>query len=798
MKFTLGWLRDYLEFDLPVSELCERLTSIGLEVEDFFDPQKKYKNFVIAQIKEINSHPNADKLKLCKVFDGKKELEIVCGASNVKKNMFVALAKEGAIIKPGEKNQFQIQKNKIRGIESNGMLCSEEELGLSESSDGIMELDGSCNVGENFGNYLNEEELFIDISLTPNRADCASVYGIARDLNASGLGKLKQKIIPNIKPDFETKLDLENRLKDSGCPQFSVRLIKDVENINSSNFIVKRFKNSDLKVISALVDTTNFINIDYCRPLHVFDYDKIEGKIVIRYSKKGEKFFGLDDCEYTLDDGMIVICDDKKIISLAGVLGGKETACDEKTKNVLIESAFFNPDDIAFAGRKLNIISDARYRFERGIDPDSVIPGLELATEMILKTCGGKSGTIVSDGIFKSEPNRINVDIINFAEILGISIDKKFIIEKLKMLGCSVESKNQSLVVLPPTWRSDIKIKEDLIEEIARLYGYEKIPSKEMEISKNLGRTTNEIQKIRKKIRTLLVSRNITEIISWSFANEKIEKLLSARSDIIKIQNPISTELSCLRSNLVGNLLTVIKNNTKKYSKNISIFELGPIFTGCKPGEQKDFVSVIRSGNSYQKNWLEKNKSFDLFDIKADFNAVLKVFGFNSSQISFSKQSKDFYHPGKSGSILIGKESIGFFGEIHPEVLDFFSIKEKTVAFEINLTKMMNYHKPKNISKKEIKVSQYQSSSRDFSFEIKQEIFASDLISTIRKIDKELIKEVLVFDNYDGDNIKSGYRAIALSVTIQSDHKTLKDDEINDISEKIVNQINLKFDAKQR
>ncbi len=798
MKFTLGWLRDYLEFDSSIDELCEQLTRIGLEVESFSDPKEKFRGFVVAKINDIFPHPDADKLKICEVFDGVEKLNIVCGAKNAKKNLISVLACEGTVIKAGDKDQFIIKKNKIRGIESSGMLCSEEELGLSESSEGIIELTEEYEVGNSFSDYISEDEVSIEIAITPNRVDCASVYGIARDLSASGFGTLKNIDFPKIDSSFKTEIKINNTLKNTDCPQFSLRQIRGVKNSQSSEKIVKRFNFSELKVISTLVDITNYITIDYCRPLHVFDFDKIKGDITIRHSKKGEKFIGLDDVEYILDDGMVVICDESKIISLAGVLGGKDTACDKDTKNVLLESAYFLPDSIAFTGRNLNIISDARYRFERGIDPKSTFIGIEMATRMILDSCGGDVGTIVSDSNKVSVVNTIKISSSFFEKILGIKIPDDFIEKKLKAIGCELTKKTDYIIVSPPSWRPDLMIKEDLVEEVARLYGYEKIPSCEMSINKITKSKTNEIQRVRKKIKTLLVSRNIAEIISWSFTNEDIENLLSSEEKTIKIQNPISSDLSCLRSNLIGNLLLVIKKNNKKNIKNISLFELGPIFNGVKPGDQEEYITVIRSGNSFEKNWIEKDKLFDLFDIKADLDCILKILGFDINKFSLTKKSRPYYHPGKSGSLELGNQTLGFFGEIHPEVLENLSINTQTFALEINLTKMMKFYKEKITSKKEIKVSSFQSSIRDFSFIIEKDIFSLDLVSTIRDLDKDLIKSVTIFDSYEGENIKSTHKAIALEVKIQSDYKTLKDQEINDLSDKIIEKVKNKFNAKLR
>ena len=567
MKFTVGWLKDYLEFDYSVEELCNKLTDIGLEVEKVLDPSKNLKDFKIAKILKKSSHPNADKLSLCEVFDGNENLQIVCGANNARENLITVLAPVNTIIFQGEKNEFKIRKSTIRGEESNGMLCSEEELGLSDSSEGIIELDENYKIGDNYSQYINDEDIIIEVAITPNRVDCAGVYGIARDLFAADFGKLKKKKITKIESKFKTEIKLVNKLKDSDCPNFSIRLIKNVENKNSSAYLIKRFEKTGLKVISSLVDVTNFITIDFCRPLHVFDYDKIQGNLTIRHSKKGESFIGLDDENYELDEGMVVICDDSGVISLAGILGGKTTACDDKTKNVLIESAYFLPASIIKSGRKLNIQSDARYRFERGIDPDSVVDGIEYASHMILKSCGGEPGSVITDSKKINEKKTIKIEKAFFKRVLGIEISDKFIHDKLKKIGCDFNG-NDNLAVIPPSWRSDIKIKEDLVEEIARLYGLEKIPSipLDLQINSNKKKISN-IQALRNKIKKLLVSRNIFEIITWSFTDEKTLKLFEEKEKFLKITNPISSELSCLRSNLLPNILSAIKKKKNQRTR---------------------------------------------------------------------------------------------------------------------------------------------------------------------------------------------------------------------------------------
>jgi len=799
MRFTLGWLRDYLEFNHSNSELCAKLTDIGLEVEKFYDPKEKMNNFVVAEVKNVKKHPNADKLSVCDVYDGKKNLQIVCGAKNVREGLFTVLAQVGAVVKPGTKDEFKIKQSSIRGEESFGMLCSEEELGITNESDGIIELDNDLEAGKSFSESFDDESIEIEIAITPNRVDCAGVFGIARDLSAAGFGTLKKKKISKGKTIFQTDLKVVNNLKDKDCPKFSLRLIKNLKNGESNKFLTRRFKHSGLKIISALVDVTNYLTIDFCRPLHVFDYDKLRGDLLIRYSKKGEHFIGLDDNEYVLEDGMMVICDQEKIVSLAGVMGAKNSGCDMDTKNVVLESAYFSPESIAKTGRKLNIQSDARYRFERGIDPNSVEDGMELASQMIVENCGGELGTIVNDDLDLKSPDPIDIDLSFIEKTLGIEVKKSFLVDTFEKLGCTISDKNQVFTVTPPTWRQDLTAPVDLVEEVGRLYGYQNIESKEIKSETNHNsKKTSDLQNVRRMLKSLLVSRNMFEIISWSFTDSKIEKVLNNNLDCVNIKNPISSELSQLRTSLICNLLSTIQKNINKNVNNFAVFELGPIFHRTDSFKQEEFVCGIRSGSLFEKNWLEKQRDVDVFDIKADLYSLLNTLDVSFDSLRISKDSKPYFHPGKCGTLMIGKDEIAFFGELHPNITKAMDIKVSCSVFELNLSKVMSFLKKKNDTRSEFRPSLYQSSIRDFSFEVKREILSVDLVNLIKKIDKNLIKDVLIFDCYEGKNIGSGLKAIAISVKIQSDNKTLEESEINELSNQIVSSVKEKFDAKQR
>ena len=801
MKFTLKWLREYLDFDCSIIELSEALTRIGLEVENVNNPYEDLKNFTICEIKKITKHPNADKLKICIVNNGREDLQIICGANNVRKNLKTVLAPvETVLPSKNQSNGMKIKKSVIRGVESFGMLCSAEELCLETDSNGIIEIDDNKKVGTSYLDCADEELITIEIAITPNRPDCAGVFGIAKDLVALGLGKFKEQDKINLEEEVSTPIKLKNNLKDSDCPQFLLRLIKNVKNKNSSEDLVKRFNATGIKVISALVDVTNFLTFDRCRPLHVFDYDKIDGDIVIRHSFDGEKFKGLDGIEYELLSGMIVICDDSGIISLAGIMGGERTSCDFDTNNVLVESAFFMPEKIAWAGRKLAIESDARYRFERGIDPNSTLTGINLASSMITKICGGKVGNVVSDGEYKKNKKNISIKASDVSKLLGYKFEMQFIKDKLRLLGCDLIEKNDIIEVNPPSWRHDLEIKEDLIEEIARLYGYENLPSTPIDdYDKLKSNITNQSQKLKKTIGRKLASEGLTELKTWSFVDIKYEKIINSSKKIIEISNPISLELSCMRSNLLINLLNALKKNIKRGFTDLAFFEIGPVFNGYQVAEQTEYIAGVRCGELVNKDWLQTNRNVDVFDVKSDIMNILLVLNFSESSLVIDNtEIPEYFHPKKTGRIKIGKQIIGFFGTINPKILKKFGLKTEVSFFELNFDAANKYFKKEKVSKKTFSVSQFQFSKRDFSFVLDKEILSSEIISTIKKVDKSLIKNVKIFDLFEGGDFGNKKKALAVEVLIQSEEKTLTDEELEKLSLNIIKKVESNCNAKLR
>ena len=794
MKFSIKWLKEHLDFNCSSSFLSKKLTSIGLEVESFVDKSTGLSDFVICKITEIKKHPNADRLNICEVFDGSENLQIVCGAPNAKKNLITVLARIGTILPPTQNNsKFNIKKSKIRDVFSEGMLCSWEELGIESQNDGIIDLGSNLEIGKSLQTVFDDESKVFEIAITPNRGDCSGVLGIARDLQASGLGKLKKKNIKDELLNKNSKVVLKNLLKKNDCPEFALKLIEGVTNKESPQWLKSRFRNCGIKLISYLVDVTNYLTFDICRPLHVFDYDKIKGEIIIRHSSDGEKFKALDGLEYILEKNMIVICDDLGIISLAGIMGGERTACSLSTKNVLIESAYFNPEKIAYTGRKLKIDSDARYRFERGIDPNSTIDGLNIATNMIKDFCGGDPHSVVIDKIDKRKKTLIKFDCNELNSFIGFKFEKEFIKEKLCLIGCKIIINKDFIELTVPSWRHDLKIKEDLYEEIVRLYGYEKIPDEPMKVDfLSNKKITSKLQQRKRKLCRTLVSRGFSELITWSFVDEKYEKIFESqkKGKLIRINNPISSELACMRSNLVINILNAIKKNQNRGYETLKFFEIGPIFFGHEPKQQDMHLAGLCVGDLFSKNWLQKKREIDLYDIKSDILAAIYSLGVDVNDLRITNLNiPKHYHPKKSGIVKIDNKNLGSFGMLNPNLLKKFGIENNVACFEINISSIKNNQEYELKKKKAFNVSKFQLSKRDFSFVLSKYFLSTDLIEIIKKVDINNIKNVTIFDSFETKEIGLEKKALAVEVILQSEIKTLTDKEIERISQKIISSV---------
>jgi phenylalanyl-tRNA synthetase beta chain len=792
MKFTLSWLKQHLETNSDIETILKKLTNIGLEVESSYNPSEALNGFIAAKIISTKPHPDADRLQLCLIDTGTEKIEIVCGAKNAKEGLTTIYAPVGSTIPA---SGMKLKKAKIRGIESSGMLCSEKELNLGDDSEGITELSDQISPGTSISKALDINDTYVEIAITPNRPDCLGIRGIARDLAAAGLGELikeKQIKISTSKENLPVFIDTENNFE--GCTIFAGRLIKNITNNQSPDWLVKRLESIGIKSINCLVDITNFINFDRGRPLHVYDANKINNKIGARDAKVGEKILALDGKDYELKPGICVIADNEKVLGIGGIMGGNESGSTIETNDVFIESAYFDPIKTALSGRALNIISDSRYRFERGVDPEYVIEGLNLATQMILDLCGGEAGEISLVDNLKFQPKKIKFDPKLVNKLTGIEIPNDKIVKILESLGFDISN---SWNVVVPSWRPDIYGEADLVEEIVRIFGLDNIESEPL---LNLDQPTKPIltkkQKQIKMIKRSIASKGLMETISYSFINNKESINFGGGSSSLKIVNPISDELSEMRPTPLASLVSIADENFKKGYTDIGIFEVGPGFLGVEQDEQITIASGLRIGTHRSegsgKDWQGFQK-VSVFDAKEDVISVLELLNLNLESHKVERTAPDHYHPGRSGQIVTGGGDIlASFGELHPKIIKTKDFKI-AVAFEIYIDSI-NKQKIKSNLKIAPEISNLQPLKRDFSFVVSSDTEAQTIINAAKQSDQSFIKDVKIFDQFLGENEKS----IAIEVIIQPKEVTLTDEQIESISKKIIKSVEDKTKGKLR
>ena len=801
MKITYDWLKDHLKTSAKEDKLLEKLTDIGLEVESIENLSEGLDLFKVAKIIKTEKHPNADRLKVCDVDVGNKEIKkVVCGAANAREGLLTVYAPPGAII---PKNKTKLVVAKIRDVTSYGMLCSESELNLSDESDGITELSSlkyAKNIGKSY--FSKPSSNLIDLSITPNRPDCLGVRGIARDLSAAGFGNLKtekdKKIKSNKKQTLKVKITKE---KNQGCLSFGSCLITNVKNTESPQWLKDKLISIGQKPISAIVDITNYVMIDINRPLHAYDADKIDKGIIVRNSKSGEEFTALDNKNYKLDDGMCVISDNKGVLGLGGIIGGTRSGTELDTKNVLLESAYFEPRSIRNTAKKLNLDTDAKFRFERGIDPLSIEDGLNKAAKLIKEICGGEISKIDIQKIETHKIRKITFDPNIFEKISSFKISLKEMIKILEALGFEVKKDKKKLKLAVPSWRPDISQEVDIVEELVRISGYEKIKYIEP-IKQRKKSTLNKYQKLFHFLQRSVASKGYLEAITWSFTDKRYNDYFRDIKKEIKIINPISSELGVLRNSIFSNLILYINKNLDRGFKDLSIFEIGPIFNGSNPGEKNTLVCGLSAGKKSRLSWIEKDRDIDVFDAKRDVIQTLVEAGYDSQKFFVDNKTPDYYHPGKSGRLFLnyGKEQIAaYFGEIHPNILKQIDMKtEALVGFEIFMDNLKLPEKTINDLKEKFTFSDYQKSERDFAFIVNKDVNAQDLINAVSSVDRDLVSNIKVFDVYEGDNIPENQKSIAISVTIQSSEKTLNETDLEKINNSIIQSVENKTGAKIR
>ncbi len=789
MKFTLSWLKEHLDTDASASEIGARLTSIGLEVESITDPGAGLKDFIVGEVITAEKHPNADKLRLCSVSDGKDSLQIVCGAPNARAGIKVVLARPGTVI-PATGDALKV--GKIRDVESRGMMCSARELLLGEDHDGIIELKPGAKAGAPVvaalveAGLLADDPLF-DVSITPNRGDAASVFGIARDLAAGGLGTLKTEKVQPVACKFPSPktitLDFTQENKDA-CPIFAGRLIRGVKNGPAPQWVQDRLKSVGMKSISALVDATNLIAQDRGRPLHVFDADKLSGNLHARMAQDHEQVLALDDKTYVLDAQTIVIADDSYARAIAGIMGGLDTGSFEDTRNVFLESAWFDPARIARTGRKQGIISDARYRFERGVDPQFVLPGLELCTQLILEWCGGEASDVVIAGALPPPHKPIAFDPALVQTFGGIVVPREKIISILQDLGFVVEG-HGALQVVPPSWRHDVDGPADLVEEVVRIYGLTDVPSVPMPRGNAVAAPVlSKSQRRTRAARRSIASRGFNECVTFSFIARDQARLFGGGDDARQLSNPIASDLDALRPSILPSLLAAAARNAARGFANLQLFEIGAAFDSGMPEAQKTVAAAIRTGHA-ERHWQKGEDATGLFTVKADLLAALEAITGAPMSAPITQGAPGWYHPGRSGTIAMGPKVIAQFGELHPKVLAAFDLKVPAAGFEIFLDAIPDA-KSKGKAKPLFAPSPLQAIERDFAFVVDAKLAASEIVKAVKLADRALIDTVTVFDVYEGKGVPDGKKSVAVAVRIQPRDATLTEAEIEALAQKIV------------
>jgi phenylalanyl-tRNA synthetase beta chain len=808
MKFTLSWLKDHIETDAALDQIEATLTKLGLEVEHVDDKASALKDFVIARVVEAKPHPNAGRLRVCLVDAGGTPVQVVCGAPNARAGMKSVFAAPGAYI-PGKK--ITLGKGVIRGVESNGMLCSGAELEVSDDHDGILDLPDAAPVGAAYAQWASLDDPLIEIDLLPNRPDAAGINGIARDLAAAGLGKLKSEAVAPVEGGFPcpVAVRLDFAPEDAHlAPAFALRLVKSVRNGQSPDWMQRRLKAIGLRPINALVDITNYLTFDRARPLHVFDAKKVKGNLTVRRAMLGEELTALDGRTYKLDTDNVVIADDAGVESLAGIMGGQASGCDAATTDVLIESALWDPANIARSGRRLGIHSDARYRFERGVDPAFCLPGLELATRLVVELCGGVVSHITLAGRIPRPGRHIKFSWGEVKRLTGLELDSSEmagIIESLGFELANFAGAAGEVVVKPPSFRPDIEGKADLVEEIVRIAGLDRVASAPMpRASKHVaGPVLTPLQKRVRSAKRALAANGLVEVVTWSFVSRQRALMFGGGASSLALANPIAPELSDMRPSLLPGLIAAAQRNADRGHGDVALFEVGQIFLSDDLDGQKIAASAIRRGMAKEmgtgRHWSMPSAGVDLFDAKADAFALLSALGVPPRGLQLISGGPAWFHPGRSATLQLGpKNVIGAFGEIHPRSLEAIGAEGPVAGFELLLNDIPAPKSRSTKTKPKLELPEFMPVQRDFAFLADRTVKAADIVQAAASAERALVADADVFDVYEGTGIPEGKKSVAISVTLQPREKTLTEAEIDAAAGKIVAEVAKKTGANLR
>lgn len=792
MKLTLSWLKDHLETDATLSEIVERLTSIGLEVEHV-DDKASLKPFVIAKVLTAVQHPDADRLRVLTVDtgDGKAPVQVVCGAPNARAGLIGAFAAPGTYV-PGI--DVTLTVGKIRGVESHGMMCSERELELSDEHNGIIDLPADAPVGTSFAAYAHLDDPVIEINLTPNRPDATSIYGVARDLAASGLGRLKTAPVEAIKGKGETPVKVTIEAPDL-CPGFALRLVRGVKNGPSPKWLQQRLIAIGLRPISALVDITNYVTFDRGRPLHVFDAKKVAGNLVVRRARDGEKVMALDGREYTLTPDMCVIADDNGVESIAGVMGGEHSGCDENTTDVLIESALWDPITTARTGRTLGVITDARYRFERGVDPEFMVPGVELATKLVLEFCGGEPTETEVVGYAGHKPKIVAFPLSEVKRLTGIEVPRAESLDILSHLGFKPQGSGDVVDVAVPSWRPDVDGKADLVEEVMRIHGVDNIAPQPLGAHDAVNsKILTTLQVRTRTAKRSLAVRGMMEAVTWSFIPARHAELFGGGQTALKLANPIAADMSDMRPSLLPGLMSAAQRNADKGIGDVALFEVSGTYEGGQPDQQRRVAAGVRRGTAKLdgsgRNWAGNSGTVGVFDAKADAIAALEACGAPVDRLQIEPGGPAWYHPGRSGTIKLGPKTVlGTFGEFHPKTLEALDVSGPICGFEVYIDAVPEPKAKPTKTKPKLELSAFQAVKRDFAFVVDKTVEAGTLVRAALAADKKLVTAVSVFDVFEGASLGAAKKSIAIEVSIQPVEKTLTDEDFEALAKRIVDNV---------
>lgn len=793
MKFTLSWLKEHLDTKATLDEIVEKMVAVGLEVEEVDDPAERLAAFTIGEVLEAEQHPDADKLRVCKVATKEGELQIVCGAPNARAGIKVAFAPVGAYV-PGI--DVTLSKAKIRGVESNGMMCSVRELELGDDHDGIIEAPAAAQIGDPVSKWLGADDPVIDFEVTPNRPDTNGVDGVARDLAAAGLGKLTTSVPQTVKGAYPSPQKVELRFPDeakNACPAFAGRYVRGVKNGPSPKWLQDKLRAIGLRPISALVDVTNYLSYDRARPFHVYDADKLKGVIHARLGQKGERFLALDGKEYEADETMTVIADDNGVLGLGGIIGGEDTGCSDETVNVFVECAYFDPLRTAKTGRKTGLNTDARYRFERGVDPDFILPGLEMATQLILDMCGGEPSEIELAGDIPQADKAVLFPPAEVKRLTGMDVEPQDAERILTALGFKV-AKSDPWQVSVPSWRPDIEGKADIVEEIARIVGFDHLPTATLPLKAAVETPKLTVSQERRRLaRRALAARGMSEAVTWSFTDKRHAALFCDGESWLKAEglvlaNPISSDLDAMRPSILPNLVVALQRNADRGRDGLALFEVAPVYRSDRPEGHMNAAAGVR-GPGETRHWQGASAPADVFAVKADVLAALEAAGAPVANLQTTADAPAWYHPGKSGVLRLGPNELASFGEVHPRVLKALDVEGPVFAFEAFLDRIPEGKKKPTKTRPALDASGLLPLTRDYAFLVDDAVAAESLLKAVRGAEKKLIADVALFDVYQGKGVPEGKKSLAVEVTLQPREKTLTDEEIEAVSARIVAQV---------